>query len=209
MALSVEAFSVGEYSTNCYVLRAAEGSPEAVVIDPGADAIELRFELGRLRTRCAAILITHGHHDHIGGVADLAEATGALVYMAAGERDRLERSASTMGPPVRAYTPDRLLEGGETFDAAGIVFECVSVPGHSPAHLAYVADGCLFSGDLLFAGAVGTWTIPGADLPTLLDSIGTLSRRYAPDTVVYPGHGPATTLGDELADNPFLETLRA
>jgi glyoxylase-like metal-dependent hydrolase (beta-lactamase superfamily II) len=83
------------------------------------------------------------------------------------------------------------------------------VPGHSPAHIAYYADGCLFSGDVLFAGSVGRTDLPGADWDTLVGSIRTLMDRYPPETVVYSGHGPPTTLGAELQRNPFLSELRA
>jgi glyoxylase-like metal-dependent hydrolase (beta-lactamase superfamily II) len=105
--------------------------------------------------------------------------------------------------------PEVLLEGGETIEVAGIEFEVRSVPGHSPAHLAYYADGSLFSGDVLFAGSVGRTDFPGSDWDTLLASIRSLLDAYPAETVVYPGHGPATTLGDELARNPFLAELRA
>ena len=90
-----------------------------------------------------------------------------------------------------------------------MTFECVAIPGHSPAHVAFHTDGCLFSGDLLFAGSVGRVDLPGADWDTLVASVRTLLDRYPPDTVVYPGHGPTTTLGAELARNPFLAELRA
>ena len=110
---------------------------------------------------------------------------------------------------MRAYAPDVLLEGGETVELAGIAFGVLAVPGHSPAHLAYHADGCLFSGDVLFAGSVGRTDLPGADWETLLASIRILVDTLPADTVVYPGHGPITTLGDELARNPFLADLRA
>jgi glyoxylase-like metal-dependent hydrolase (beta-lactamase superfamily II) len=102
-----------------------------------------------------------------------------------------------------------LLDGGETLQLAGITFEVIAVPGHSPAHVAYHADGALFSGDVLFAGSVGRTDLPGADWDTLLASIRTLAERFPPEAVVYPGHGPATTLGAELARNPFLAELRA
>ena len=211
MSVVVDTYELGPIGTNCYVVRAERGAPDAVVIDPGADAARLRLELAGFGARCAAILVTHGHWDHLGGVADLAEGTGAPVYMAADERTLLEdiNSFTPPGVDLRPYTPDVLLQGDETLDLAGITFETLRVPGHSPAHLAYHAHGCLFSGDVLFAGSVGRVDIPGADWDTLVESIRVLADRYPPETVVYPGHGPQTTLGAELARNPFLAELRA
>ena len=184
---------------------------KALVIDPSGDAAQLRLELARSGATVAAILITHGHWDHLLGVADLAEGTGAPVYMAEDERALLENLPDLVpqGVLARAYTPDTLLGGDETLDLAGIEFETISVPGHSPAHLAYHAGGCLFSGDLLFAGSVGRTDLPGADWDTLVDSIRLLADRFPPETTIYPGHGPPTTLGAELARNPFLAELRA
>src|SRR5205823_59518 len=104
---------------------------------------------------------------------------------------------------------DGLLDGGERFELAGIEFETLPVPGHSPEHLAYLADGCLFSGDVLFAGGIGRVDLPGGSWDTLVGSIRRLMDTLPPDTVVYPGHGPQTTLGAELARNPFLAELRA
>ena len=161
--------------------------------------------------RCAGILITHGHFDHLGGVADLAEGTGAEVWMPEGERERLERfpEFAPVGVQGRPHAPEHLVSGGETVEVAGISFECLAVPGHSPAHVAFYADGELFSGDLLFAGSVGRVDLPGADWDTLLASVRMLAERLPPETVVHPGHGPETTLGVELARNPFLAELRA
>ena len=211
MTLVVDRYELGPIGTNCYLVRAESAAAEAVVVDPGGDAHRLLGELADRQTRCTAILITHGHWDHLGGVADLAEETGAPVYMAEDERVLLEdlNSFTPSGVQLRPYTPDVLLQGDETLELAGISFQTLRVPGHSPAHLAYYADGCLFSGDLVFAGSVGRTDLPGADWDTLVESIRTLADRFPPETVVYSGHGPETTLGAELARNPFLAELRA
>jgi hydroxyacylglutathione hydrolase len=211
MSLAVERYELGPIATNCYVVRASADASEAVVIDPGGDADELGRALDRLGATCVAILITHGHWDHLGGVADLAEATGAPVHMAAEERIALER-INDFAPAelrLRPHTPEVLLEGDETLELAGISFQTVRVPGHSPAHLAYYAEACLFSGDVLFAGSVGRTDLPFGDWDTLVASIRLLADRFPPETVVYSGHGPETTLGAELAANPFLAELRA
>ena len=211
MSLVVDRYELGPIGTNCYVVRASQVADEAVVVDPGGDAADLRLELARLGARCVAILITHGHWDHLGGVAELAEGTGAPVYMAADERALLENLPDLVPPgtPARSYTADRFLAGDETLELAGIKFETLRVPGHSPGHLAFHAENSLFSGDVLFAGSVGRTDLPGADHDTLVESLRMLTERFPPETAVYSGHGPPTTLGAELARNPFLAPLRA
>jgi len=204
--LVVDRYEVGPVGTNCYVVRAERGAAEAVVIDPGGDAADLRLELARSGARCGAILVTHADADHVAGVADLAEGTGAPVYAPPRELMPAERASGWL--TVRDYQVDTELTGGETLDVAGIAFEVVAIPGHSPDHVAFHADGCLFSGDLIFAGSVGRVDLAGGDWETLVASARTLTERYAPDTTVYPGHGPPTTLGAERERNPFLAELR-
>jgi glyoxylase-like metal-dependent hydrolase (beta-lactamase superfamily II) len=209
MSLAVDRYELGPISTNCYVVRAERGASEAVVFDPSGDAATIRLELAGMGATCAAVLITHGHWDHVFGVADLAQGTGAPVYAPEAELEAIERPGDYFAPiPVTGYTPEVLLSGGETIEVAGVSFEVVAVPGHSPGHLAYHAEGCLVSGDVLFAGSVGRTDIPYGNWETLLESLRLLVERFPPETVVYPGHGPPTTLGDELAHNPFLTELR-
>jgi glyoxylase-like metal-dependent hydrolase (beta-lactamase superfamily II) len=205
--LVVDRYEVGPVGTNCYIVRAERGAPDAVVIDPGGDAAELRLQLASADARCAAILVTHADADHVAGLADLAEGTEAPVYAPPKELMPAERATGWL--LVRPYEVDTELSGGETLEIAGITFEVVAIPGHSPDHMAFYADGCLFSGDLIFAGSVGRVDLAGGDWETLLGSTRSLVERYAPETTVYPGHGPPTTLGTERERNPFLAELRA
>ncbi|MCP9487425.1 MAG: MBL fold metallo-hydrolase [Gaiellaceae bacterium MAG52_C11] len=213
MTLAVDQLSLGAIATNCYIVRLNDDADEAVVVDPGANAVGIQLALDRVGASCVAILLTHSHYDHIGALAELAEATGAPVWLPEGELDVVRRPNDffgALGVSIRGYEgASTLLAGAETIEAAGIVFAVTPVPGHSPGHLAYYADGCLFSGDVLFAGSVGRTDLPFGSWEQLLESIRALADSYPPETRVYSGHGPPTTLGQELASNPFLAELRA
>lgn len=211
VGLEVVQLPLGAFQSNCYVVR-RPGHDAAVVVDPGWPGETARIEAELAGARCAAILVTHGDLDHVAGVGELAAASGAPVHMAEAERARLERPddflPAGIDVSVRAHVPEVLLGGDETLSLAGIEFQTLRVPGHTAGHLAFAAEGCLFSGDVLFAGSVGRTDRPGNSWEALLDSIRSLVERLPPETVVYPGHGPTTTLGHEVATNPFLAELR-
>jgi len=209
MSLVVDTFVMGPFRSNCYVVRAERGAVEAVVVDPGDDPTPLRLELARMGARTAGILVTHTDVDHIGGVGELADGTGSEVWAPAGVVDAIRRGETRGWRIVTPHDPAHTVSGGDELSVAGIRFEVIDVPGHSAGHVAFLADGELFSGDLLFAGSVGRVDLEGGDWDTLLDSVRSLVDRLPSDTVIHPGHGPATTLGRELETNPFLRDLRA
>jgi len=199
--LEIVQLPLGAYQANCYLV-AREGGSEAAVIDPG-DAPELVLaQLAERGWTAAGVLVTHGHIDHLGGVAAVARDAGVDVWMPAAEADLLREL------PGAPHAPEHLLDGGETVELAGIPFAVTLVPGHSPASVAYGAEGHLFVGDVLFAGSIGRTDLTGGDMETLLRSIEALMRAYPPETVVLPGHGPVTTLAVERDSNPFLGPLR-
>jgi hydroxyacylglutathione hydrolase len=165
------------------------------VVDPGAEPERILGEIAMRMLEPSAILVTHGHVDHIGGVASVAVATGARVYMPAGEANRLESP------------PDVPLAGGEELLIGPFSVRVLRVPGHSPAHVAYLVEDVLLVGDVLFAGSVGRTDLEGSDPDELDRSLRQLAT-LPPETRVLPGHGPETTIGRELATNPFLAALR-
>ncbi len=213
MSLDVRMFTVGPVQENCFVVRRPEADT-AVLVDPGEEADRLLEALGALQIDTVeAILLTHCHFDHIGAVAPVARATGAPVYCPEREQPLLVNINDYVPwaefGPFESYEPDHLLAGGEALSLAGIDFEVLFTPGHSPGHLTYATEGALFSGDVLFQGSVGRVDLPGGDWPTLLGSIGGLLERFPPETTVYPGHMGITTLGRERQTNPFLTELAA
>lgn len=206
MSLVVDTITLGEFDTNCFVVRATPEATDATLIDPGDEPELLWAELQRLRVRPVAILLTHTDVDHVAAVADIVERSGAAVWCPRAEagvlRDPLSSRRPLVHSGVRPYDPEHLVSGGDRFEVTGITFDVLDTPGHSSGHIAFSADGCLFSGDLLFAGNLGHARHAGGDLKALLSSVRRVMALLPPATVVYPGHGATTTLADERLNVP-------
>ncbi|MGK2938479.1 MAG: MBL fold metallo-hydrolase [Solirubrobacteraceae bacterium] len=212
--MDVRMFTVGPVQENTFIVR-RDGSDRAVFVDPGDEAPRLLAALRELGVELDGILLTHTHFDHVGAVAELARETGAKVWCPEIEVPILaDINAYMRFPglgPFESYDADHTVAGGEELELAGLTFDVLFTPGHSPGHVTYSVrdEAALFSGDVLFEGSVGRTDLPGGDWPTLARSIRALLGRFDDDTAVYPGHMGVTTLGRERATNPFLADLGA
>jgi hydroxyacylglutathione hydrolase len=210
--MDVRSFTVGPVAENCYIAR-REAGDHAVIVDPGEEAERILGVVDALGLEIDAILVTHCHFDHVGAVAPVAAATGAPVWCPKIEVPVLADIMSYVPwpgfGPYESYDADETVEGGEHLSLAGLEIDVIFTPGHSPGHVTYAIpdEGALLSGDVLFKGSVGRTDLPGGDWPTLLESIRGLADSYPEATTVYPGHMGITTLGAELATNPFLAEL--
>ncbi len=212
--MDVRMFTVGPVQENTFIVR-PDGSDRAVIVDPGDEAPRLLGALRELGVELDAILLTHTHFDHVGAVAEVARETGAKVWCPEIEVPILaDINAYMRFPglgPFESYDADHTVAGGEELTLAGLTFDVLFTPGHSPGHVTYSVrdESALFSGDVLFQGSVGRTDLPGGDWPTLARSIRVLLERFGEETIVYPGHMGVTTLGRERATNPFLADLGA
>ena len=198
---------VGPLQVNCFIL-ADEKTRDAVVIDPGDDAADILKIIKDKDLRVKYIVNTHGHFDHIGANEAIKEATGAQLLIHEGDAPVLAsagRHSRAFGmDPVSSPPADRYVRHGDVITAGEISRRVLHTPGHSPGGICLLEEGMVFTGDALFAGSIGRTDLPGGDLMTLLDSIRTNLMNLPDDTRVFSGHGPASTIGDERRENPFL-----
>jgi hydroxyacylglutathione hydrolase len=195
------------FQENCFII-ADPSTRDAVLVDPGEEG-ELfirRIEHERLSLR--AVWLTHAHLDHVMGVQAVIDHAKVPIYLHPADRplyDNMKSQGQWLGVgAATAPPPDRDLNHGDRLTVGGCPFEVRHVPGHSPGGVAFVGDGVVLSGDALFAGSIGRTDLPGGDGATLLTSIREQLLTLPDETVVYPGHGPETTIGTERSTNPFL-----
>ncbi len=201
---------VTPFEQNCSILW-CEKTRQAAVVDPGGDVDRILAALGREELSLATILVTHGHIDHAGGVADLAERLGVPIE-GPGEADRFwiegmaQQSRMFGFPPVRSFEPTRWLQGGDRVRFGEVELEVLHCPGHTPGHMAFYhrPSQLLVVGDILFQGSVGRTDFPGGDQQALLASIREKLFPLGDEVDFIPGHGPMSTLGEERRFNPFV-----
>lgn len=202
--MRIERLVVGPIDTNCWLVGDDADGP-LLVIDPGAEAERILTAIGGRPV--AAIVLTHGHFDHIGAVRAVIAAVSAPLAvheadaaLATGEQDN---AGAAFGLPASVPRPDRLLIDGDHVRAGALDLEVLHLPGHTPGGIALLGEGHLFSGDTLFAGTVGRTDLPGGDGVAIRASAARLAG-LAPETRVHPGHGPETTIAHELRVDPFF-----
>lgn len=204
--MKISTFTVGEFQENCYLVEDDERGL-AAIIDPGGEPTRLVWAVEKSGAALEAIWVTHAHLDHIGAIAGIKQKWPVPVHLHPADWPLYrvaDRQAQIYGLPFEEPPPpDAEFADGDTLQLGSLSFAVMHAPGHSPGHVVLHGHGVAFVGDCLFAGSVGRTDLPasnGADLTDSLEKIAALPG----DTVVYPGHGPATTIAEELATNPFL-----
>ncbi len=203
--MEVKGLVVGELGVNTYIIA---GDGEGVVIDPGAEGERIMAMIEGMGLTIRYIINTHGHFDHTGANGLIKERTGATLAIHREDVELLERApyqASLFGlssPPSPG--PDLVLKDGDRIRVKDLEMEIIHTPGHTKGSISILVGGVLFTGDTLFAGSVGRTDLPGGSYDDLIRSIRERILPLPEDTLIYPGHGPSTTLGQEKAVNPFL-----
>ena len=194
--LQIHTLPLGDYQTNCYILH-QEGNRDCVVIDPGYEPEIILSYLSEKGLTLQAILLTHGHFDHVGAVRELAAQTDCRVYI--NPKDLSMPPMLTAGPLYYTNTYGE----GDLLDIAGISFRVLETPGHTPGSVCLITENNIFSGDTLFCGSCGRTDLPGGDYRAMKESLKRLAS-IREDYSVYPGHGSNTTLAWEQKTNPYL-----
>ena len=201
--IKIHALPLGSYQTNCYIVH-EEHSKTCAVIDPGYTPERVLAQAEKLGLQVDAVLLTHGHFDHVGGVEAIVKATGCALWMREADYTQFKTPENDFFYPIHDcdFTEVQLCEEGEQIHAGGLTFTVMETPGHTWGSVCYLCENALFSGDTLFAGSCGRTDLPGGDGQTIVLSLERLAELEG-DYTVYPGHGGATTLARERAHNPY------
>ncbi|PJA27029.1 MAG: MBL fold metallo-hydrolase [candidate division Zixibacteria bacterium CG_4_9_14_3_um_filter_46_8] len=203
----IDILEVGEYLANCYLVG-CEKTRAGIVIDPGDAGDFVISKIKQNKLRIDKIVLTHGHLDHIGAVEYLRNILGAKVLIHSGDAEMLtspERNLSAFtASPMAAKEPDILLEDGQIIEFGETALKVLHTPGHSPGGISLYGEGVVFTGDTLFLGSVGRTDLPNGDFDLLMSSIQGKLFALPDETIIYPGHGPETTVEQEKNFNPFV-----
>jgi glyoxylase-like metal-dependent hydrolase (beta-lactamase superfamily II) len=205
----VKMLVVGPFASNCYIVGSAS-TKEGMIIDPGAEPGNILRTVDQLGLSISSIVATHAHMDHVDALQAVKDRTNAQFALHEAEKALLSSGAMRplqslgVSPYQSAPEPDRLLKDGDRIDVGDLHFEVLHTPGHSPGGICLSGHGVVFSGDALFNFGIGRTDFPGGSYERLMKGIHEKLMVLPDETIVYPGHGPATTIGDERRGNPFL-----
>ena len=203
--LKVNTLPLGAYQTNTYIVHDS-GSNTCAVIDPGYEPQIILDKIHSLGLTLEAILLTHGHFDHVGAVEELVDATGCALWMSESDWSQFPNPVTAYFYPIANcdFCQVNFCEDGEVISAGGLDFRVIATPGHTRGSVCFLCEGALFSGDTLFAGSCGRTDLPGGSHKTIIQSLSRLARLEE-DYRVFPGHGESTTLAWEKKYNPYMK----
>ena len=204
-SMSIDVIEVGDFITNCYLIYEAD---QAIILDPGDDAPQIIELIEKRNVKLDKIILTHGHIDHIKGLPELRHWAKVPVLIHQEDANMLTEARKNLSyyhdTAFTTKPADELLVEGDEITVGNNKFTVLHTPGHTPGGISLLTDGIVFSGDALFFGSIGRTDFPGSDHRTLIEAIQHKLMTLPPETVVYPGHGPQTTIGQEKEANPWL-----
>ena len=202
--LKIHTLTLGLYQTNTYIVY-SEDAKTCCVIDPGYQAKTILSKVNELGLTVEAILLTHGHFDHVGAVKDIVAATNCQLWMSQSDYTMFKTRENDFLYPIHdcQFAPVDFCEEGEQIRASGLTLTVLETPGHTQGSVCYLCQDALFSGDTLFAGGIGRTDLPGGDTATIYRSLSRLAQLEG-ELAVYPGHGESTTLALEKKYNPYM-----
>lgn len=208
MSMQYMSMVLGPVMTNCYIVYDSE-TRDAMVIDPAWNYRKIDQALQDNQLHLQFIFLTHGHADHIGALQELRNYKNVPVYVGKGDVDLISNSRNNlsmfMGKEIKCESPDYVVTDGEIITLGHLKFTALETPGHTPGGISLYGEGVVFSGDTLFRYSVGRTDLYGGSAKILIDSINTKLMPLPDDTVVLPGHGPSSTIGEERRGNPYLD----